>query len=43
MTEPRTTQSQSAVARQPYDDVILNRYRIMSSSGTGGFGTVLAC
>ena len=43
MTEPRTTQSQIAVARQPYDDVILNRYRIMSSSGTGGFGTVLAC
>jgi len=43
MADPRTTHSQTAVPRQPYDDVILNRYRIMSSSGTGGFGTVLAC
>lgn len=27
----------------PYSDVLLNRYRIMSSSGEGGFGTVLTC
>ena len=43
MADPRTTHSQSAAQRQPYDDVILNRYRIMSASGTGGFGTVLTC
>lgn len=29
--------------QQAYDDVLLNRYRIMSARGTGGFGTVLTC
>ena len=32
-----------AAESRPYNDVILNRYRIMESCGTGGFGTVLTC
>ncbi len=32
-----------ALESRPYSDVILNRYRIMESCGTGGFGTVLTC
>ena len=28
---------------QSYDDVLLNRYRIMNERATGGFGTVLTC
>lgn len=41
------TTSQTTTAapptRGPYDDVLLNRYRIMNARGTGGFGTVLTC
>lgn len=29
--------------QRPYNDVLLNRYRIIDARGTGGFGTVLAC
>lgn len=36
-------QSQQAAPGDPYSDVLLNRYRIMSASGKGGFGTVLTC
>lgn len=45
MTELRPlTHTQSALTgRQAYEDVLLNRYRIMESCGTGGFGTVLTC
>lgn len=34
---------QTTISSQPYDDVLLSRYRIMNSCGTGGFGTVLTC
>lgn len=44
MADARTTaQNPQSAPRQPYADVILNRYRIMESCGTGGFGTVLTC
>ena len=45
MANPRTIaySQQNPASRRSYDDVLLNRYRIMSSCGTGGFGTVLAC
>lgn len=51
MAEPRRTgnipTSSQLRSRQPsqqdYDDVLLNRYRIMNARGTGGFGTVLTC
>lgn len=39
---PEASHNTYAPARQ-FDDVLLNRYRIMSSRGTGGFGTVLTC
>ena len=29
--------------QRSFDDVLLNRYRIINTRGTGGFGTVLAC
>lgn len=37
------SRGQGAQGQQPYDDVLLNRYRIMSACGAGGFGTVLTC
>ena len=40
MAEPIRTAYPPA---QPLSDVLLNRYRIMGSRGTGGFGTVLTC
>lgn len=45
MANPRTIaySQQNPASRRSYDDVLLNRYRIMSSCGTGGFGTVLTC
>ena len=42
-TTRRTTQPIAAPQTQAYDDVLLNRYRIMNARGTGGFGTVLTC
>ena len=44
MPDTRPNLHTSAGAQpQPYDDVLLNRYRIMNACGTGGFGTVLTC
>ena len=46
MAEPRTTirmPNPQQQRPQPYQDVLLNRYRIVESCGTGGFGTVLTC
>lgn len=45
MADPRLTStlaSHDAMAR-PYAAVLLNRYRIMNTHRTGGFGTVLTC
>ena len=39
----RAIHSQLGTAARTYDDVLLNRYRIINSCGTGGFGTVLTC
>ncbi len=45
MPEPRTTMlpSQLGQATNPYANVLLNRYSIISAGGSGGFGTVLTC
>ena len=40
---PSTYAPSGAPSRLHYDDVLLNRYRIMNARGTGGFGTVLTC
>ena len=39
----RAIHSHQGTAGGAYDDVLLNRYRIINSCGTGGFGTVLTC
>ena len=39
----RPQPTQDTRTHAPYDDVLLNRYRIMSEGITGGFGTVLTC
>ena len=44
MAEPHSaTHSQTGTGSRLYNDVLLNRYRIMNESGDGGFGTVLTC
>ena len=43
VSRPLTHTQASLAQQQDYSDVLLNRYRIISSRGTGGFGTVLTC
>jgi serine/threonine-protein kinase len=40
---PATTRRFSAAPRAVDDDLLLGRYRVMSTNDTGGFGTVLTC
>ena len=41
--DPSTTQAQPIRQTRPNEQLLLGRYRVMSSCGTGGFGTVLTC
>lgn len=43
MRDPSTTQAQPIRQTRPNEQLLLGRYRVMSSCGTGGFGTVLTC
>ena len=43
MAESRPFTHSQAMVPDDYHDVLLNRYRIMSSGESGGFGTVLTC
>ena len=41
--DPSTAQAQPIRQTRPNEQLLLGRYRVMSSCGTGGFGTVLTC